>query len=326
MVELYRRYNFDSLHRSGQSYGNCDTLLRHPWHEMWDDSSVDSVTQCLRLRQTESAPKEEIELTPEAITAGQRKDVSMSVIITALQQSQERPSWVEMQAEVEDARVLWAQYASLSIKDNLLQRSYYSPDGAIHHWQIVMPASLRHVFLQNLYESHHNTGTAHLGVEKTLAHVSQRVYWPSWRTDTERYCRQCAVYRTVQHGIAPRYGEMKPYTDSGIGDRFHIDLTGPHPSSHQGSVYILTAIDAFSRFLFCDPLKNKNALTVATALVEHVFLPHGSYRSMVSDHGREFCNEVLDSVAKLLGIQRLRTYNVLSIGKRACGESPSHIQ
>jgi hypothetical protein len=139
------------------------------------------------------------------------------------------------------------------------------------------------VFLQNLHESHHNVGTAHLGAKKTLAHVSQRAYWPSWRTDTERYCRQCAVCQTVQHGIAPRHGEMKPYAASGIGDRLHIDLTGPHPSSRQGSVYILTAIDAFSRFLFCVPLKNKNALTVATALVEHVFLPHGSYRSMVSD-------------------------------------------
>jgi transposase InsO family protein/predicted aspartyl protease len=306
-LNYIEEYNFDILHRSGQSHGNCDALSRHPWHETWEDSSIDSVTQCLRLRQPESAPKEEIELTPEIIAAEQRKDVSMSVIITALQQAQERPSWVEIQAEVDDARVLWAQYASLSIKDNLLQRSYYSPDGAIHHWQIVMPASLRQVFLQNLHESHHNVGTAHLGVKKTLAHVSQRAYWPSWRTDTERYCRQCAVCQTVQHGIAPRHGEMKPYAASGIGDRLHIDLTGPHPSSRQGSVYILTAIDAFSRFLFCVPLKNKNALTVATALVEHVFLPHGSYRSMVSDQGREFCNEVLDSVAKLLGIQKLRT-------------------
>jgi hypothetical protein len=43
------------------------------------------------------------------------------------------------------------------------------------------------------------------------------------------------------------------------------------------------------------------------ALVEHVFLPLGSYCSMVSDQGREFCNEVLDQVTRILGIEKLRT-------------------
>jgi hypothetical protein len=55
------------------------------------------------------------------------------------------------------------------------------------------------------------------------------------------------------------------------------------------------------------PLKNKTAITVATALVEHVFLPHGCCRTMVSDQGREFCNEVLEAVTSILGIRKLRT-------------------
>jgi hypothetical protein len=92
----------------------------------------------------------------------------------------------------------------------------------------------------------------------------------------------------VQHGNAPRYGELQSYETNGIGDRLHVDLMGPHPPSRQEAIYILTAIDAFSRYLMCVPLKNTTAITVATALVEHVFLPHGCCRTMVSDQGRDF--------------------------------------
>jgi hypothetical protein len=106
----------------------------------------------------------------------------------------------------------------------------------------------------------------------------------------------------AQHGNAPRHGELQSHEANGIGDHLHVDLTSPHPPSRQGAIYILTDIDAFSRYFTCVPLKNKTAITVATALVEHVFLPHGCCRTMVSDQGREFCNEVLEAVTSIIGM------------------------
>jgi transposase InsO family protein len=189
----------------------------------------------------------------------------------------------------------------------LLQRQFYLPDGTDRHSQVVMPFSLRHEFSHSLNETDGNTSTSHLGIKKTLDHVRQRAHWVNWRTDTGRYCRRYAVCQTVQHGNAPCHGELQSYEANGIGDRLHVDLTGSHPPSRQGTIYILTAIDAFSRYLICVPLQNKTAITVATALVEHVFLPHGCCRTMVSDQGREFCNEVLEAATSNLGIRKLRT-------------------
>jgi len=94
---------------------------------------------------------------------------------------------------------------------------------------------------------------------------------------------------------------------NGFGDRLHIDLTEPQPPSRQGSVYILTAIYAYTRFLIAVPLKNKMAVTVADALVERLLLPLGSFRSLVSDQGSQFCNELLAEITARLGIQKLRT-------------------
>ena len=199
----------------------------------------------------------------------------------------------------------------------MLYREFYRHDGAVDRLQIVVPPKLRYQFLQQLHESSENVGTTHLGLRKTEAHVHQRAYWPKWRSDVERYCRRCVICQSVQHGIAPRHGEMQLYEPNGFGDRLHIDLTGPHPPSRQGSIYILTAIDAYTRFLVAVPLRNKMAVTVADALVERILLPLGCFRTIVSDQGTEFCNELLAEVTSRLGIQKLNTtaYRASSNGR-----------
>jgi len=70
---------------------------------------------------------------------------------------------------------------------------------------------------------------------------------------------------------------------------------------------MLTAIDAFSRFVICVPKRNKTAVAMANALIEHVFLLKGCYQFIVSDQGKEFCNDLLDAVTQVLGIRKLRT-------------------
>jgi transposase InsO family protein len=79
----------------------------------------------------------------------------------------------------------------------------------------------------------------------------------------------------------------------------------------------MTAIDAYTRFLIVVPLRNKSAEAVADALVEQVFLPFGTWRSLVTDCGKEFINEILDSITNLLGIRKLKTtvYRLSSNGK-----------
>ena len=62
---------------------------------------------------------------------------------------------------------------------------------------------------------------------------------------------------------------MQTYEANGAGDR--IDLTGPHPTSRQGYVYILTAIDAYTSYLTAVPLRNKTAIVVADTPVKNVF-------------------------------------------------------
>jgi hypothetical protein len=118
-----------------------------------------------------------IELTSDVMAEEQRKDETLKTIMEVLLRSEPMPSWMEMKSETHDTRALWVQFKSLKIRDNLLQRMFYSPDGKLIHLQVLMPTSFRQPFLRSLNKTDGNWATSHLGVKKTLFHVSQRAYW-----------------------------------------------------------------------------------------------------------------------------------------------------
>ena len=84
----------------------------------------------------------------------------------------------------------------------------------------------------------------------------------------------------------------------------HVDLTGPHVNS-RGYTYIMTACDAFSRYVVAAPIRNKSAITVARALVSEVILKLGVPQCILMDLGREFQNELWRELCQLLGITRI---------------------
>jgi len=112
--------------------------------------------------------------------------------------------------------------------------------------------------------------------------------------------------RGIPPGRPPRQGRLKSMIVGAPGERFAIDLCGPYPSS-SGYKYIFTALCVYSKYGICVPIRNKEASTVAKALVEHVFLRYGLCSEILSDLGLEFNNEIMNELLHLLGVNRLRT-------------------
>jgi len=90
-------------------------------------------------------------------------------------------------------------------------------------------------------------------------------------------------------------------------ERWYIDLTGPHPKSERGNIWILTCMDSFSKWAEAYPLRNKEAASIARVLVEHVFTRFGAPLSILSDQGKEVDGRVMREVCRLFGIEKLRT-------------------
>ena len=89
-------------------------------------------------------------------------------------------------------------------------------------------------------------------------------------------------------------------------ERWQVDLTGPHVPVG-GMRYIMTAEDAFTRFIVIVPIRDKSALTVARAFIDHVVLKFGAPMSVLTDLGTKFQNELWSEMFRLFGIQRLKT-------------------
>jgi len=90
-------------------------------------------------------------------------------------------------------------------------------------------------------------------------------------------------------------------------ERWYIDLTGPHPRSNQGYIYILTCLDSFTKWAEAFPLRTKEAEPIARILAEKVFCRFGTLLSILSDQGKEVDGRIMNEICRLFDIDKIRT-------------------
>ena len=177
------------------------------------------------------------------------------------------------------------QWDSLVLIDGIVYRAFQRPDGTHKYMQLLVPRPVRQAFLEMV----HAQAASHFVQRKTLDQVQRRAYWSSWKTDTKVCCECCRACNEFNQGRPPKQAKLKPKFAGAPMEVLHVDLTGPHVNSH-GCTYIMTACDAFSRFVVAVPLRNKSAISVARTLVSEVVLKFGVPQCILTDLGRELQN------------------------------------
>ena len=195
---------------------------------------------------------------------------------------------------------LWAQRQTLEVENGVLYRRYVRPDGSLRYLQVVVPRSLRTQFLDAVHVGPIN---GHMGVEKTQLKLQEIAYWQGWRFDTQMYVRRCHVCGSYRHGPRQKQGQLQRALANDVMQKVHIDLVGPFCLSKRGYRYLLTVICCFTKYLICVPIRDKLSISVADALMRHVYLIYNPPEILVHDQGGEFWSEVMRQLATLLGIQ-----------------------
>ncbi len=127
-------------------------------------------------------------------------------------------------------------------------------------------------------------------------------YWPKMRLDIIQYIDNCTTC-AENYGSGSRPVPIQSYPIPNLPwDTVAIDLL-TLPLTTDGHRYLLVAIDHF-RFSVLVPLKDKQAKSVARALIDEVFCKYKTPKVLLSDNGTEFNNQILDAICAEYAIKK----------------------
>ena len=215
-----------------------------------------------------------------------------------------QPEWKEIQGTSDVTKTLWNMWSETQMKDEVLYRRYVKRDAMVETWQLIAPVTVR---LKIVELSHIGMTGGHLGAIRTKEQVRRRAYWPGYSKFVDVYCSACHPCAKYRRGKPPKQGELNPINVGMPFEILSIDVTGPHPKSSCGNIYILTAMDQFSKFAFAFPMKNQEAATIARILIDQVFVYFGTPLQILSDQGTNFESRLFKEMCTTMGIDKLRT-------------------
>ncbi len=155
--------------------------------------------------------------------------------------------------------------------------------------RVAVPMAMRKEILT---EAHNSWIGGHGGKFKTTERLRQEFWWPKMDEDIDSHVKTCITCQAATNKNKPNPPPLVPLPEPrGPNRRLHCDLWGPVRSSDKKNSYVMVITDAFTKFATAIALPGKEALQVAPALLQH-FYTFGIPQQLVTDQGREYCNEL----------------------------------
>ena len=313
----WEKNQFERLEEtSAEFHQETEDISRENANEEWEteceedgENGDNNRASCCEIRVVNAVTstdvtEADVELTRENITRMQEGDEDIKMLLQRKKVEKDKPPWDEIASCSPDAKALWQQWDRLKVVKGMLCRRFDYLDGRPVVWQIIVPFKLRKSMFKAVHEG--MTG-GHMGRRRTQLQIQQRAYWPGWTADVSRYLKQCSPCAQYHRGNPPRNSALKPFPAGDVWETVSIDITGPHPRSRHGNVYLLTIMDHFSKWADAIPIPNHTAVTVARVLFNRVFVYRGVPLRLLSDQGPELESNLMSELCKWMGVQKLRT-------------------
>ena len=180
------------------------------------------------------------------------------------------------------------KFNSYKLEDGVLYRVTKIKDQLFD--AILVPGKLQN---QILIAVHENLG--HMGTNKTYSFLRQRYFWPGMKKQLAHHIQTCG--QCAQENLrAPPYVPGTLTVPSQPMYHLYMDLIGQFPTTENGNNYCLTACCAFTDYLFCIPIPNKEAETVVQAYLKHIYAHFRGSKVLITDNGTEFKNSLFKEV------------------------------
>ena len=136
----------------------------------------------------------------------------------------------------------------------------------------------------------------HNGFKRTYNALKTLYYWKGMKRHIQLHCRRCRT--CARHNVHNNEVYKEHFKAPSQPMEFlAMDLIGEfHPASSKGNRYALTAICMLTGFTWCIPLKTKKAEEVVAAYMNHIYCVCGPSKTILSDNGSEFKNNMWKEV------------------------------
>ena len=293
--ELLSTYDFDVIFRKGEQHANADCLSRI---DHAPDADQDDAER-LAIHAISNAPKKV--LTDADLQVAQENDPEMHDVIRWVKdQKKPHADEIRMLGSVQRSYADRFEKLYLSRKGVLLMQMD-DEDRSGRRYRICIPQQHQEFIVNSV----HNLG--HQGIEATYYKIRQRFYFPDMAKRVELFVKTCIP---CQKKLGKNSDQRHTLHDVAVGtpaQKWCIDLVGPLEADNEGYQHLLTARDAFTRYIEAIPLKETTAVDIARALEEDLFARHGFPECIHSDNGRNISGEVIKEVCRMLNIRKTTT-------------------
>jgi transposase InsO family protein len=149
----------------------------------------------------------------------------------------------------------------------------------------------------------HNSVIGHHGVQRTLGFMhGAGLHWKGMRSDVQKFIQECHVCCKGDPASTQKFtAALRTTMSSQPFERFSMDLMGPFPEDQNKNKYVLALVDNFSRYTLLRALPNKEAATVAAAILDSIGTFNVIPKELRCDQGAEFSAATTRELIKLLG-------------------------
>ena len=286
--DLINEHHFEMRHIPGKENAVADFLSRS--HGARDaaspeDEKVAAITRSrkgYKFRHRQEADKE---LGPfmQALKAGTRPQ-------------SDDPKWKKA-----------LQFLSLDEDGNLMiklqpRRGVFNDD----RLRAVVPAHFHDTFLQH---AHASLLGGHQGIDRTLERIKEKFWWPNMDAMVRHHVSVCETCQATSNKDKPPPNPPNQIPLATMpNERVHVDLFGPVTAADKHTTkYVIGITDSFTKMMRMAAIPNKEAATVALAIVNEWITIYGTPVTIVSDQGKEFCNNLEKAILGLLGVEHRTT-------------------
>lgn len=143
----------------------------------------------------------------------------------------------------------------------------------------------------------------HCGIKRTIAKLKSGYYFKHMTKKVKHYIKSCEKCKINKSGLNTKEKLIITETPNNPFDILQIDTVGPLKVTNNGNTYVLSMQCELTKYIILTPLLDKSATSVARAIFTDIILKYGPPKSIKTDRGTEFLNEVIKSLCNVLKIE-----------------------